>query len=112
MWQIIGWIIWVILAFFAISFTFGCRTYAKSDRDFQWTTGVQTFFFWAIAILFLVFGWDKLHILWVTPVAFFMAQFLTLGRIPILSPLILFVTRIFLFIILIGIKKPSIDKIY
>jgi hypothetical protein len=90
----------------AVSFAFGCRSYAKSGH-FQWATGVQTFFFWLIAILFLVFRWNKLHILWVTPVAFFMSLFLVLGGIPILSPLVLFATRIFLGIILIGIKKPD-----
>lgn len=105
--EIIGWIAWGILVFLAISFVFSCRVYAKSGKEFQWATGVQTFFFWIIAILFFIFGWNKLHILWVVPAAFFVAQFLVLGRVPILSPLILFVTRIFLNIVLIGIKKPS-----
>lgn len=107
MWQIIGWIVWGILFFLAISFAFSCRVYAKSGKEFQWATGVQTFFFWIIAILFLIFEWNKIHILWVAPTAFFVAQFLVLGRVPILSPLVLFVTRIFLNVVLIGIKKPS-----
>ncbi len=111
MWQIIGWIIWAILAFFAISFVFGCRKYAKSGKGFQWATGVQTFFFWTIAILFLIFGWNKLHILWITPVMFFVAQFLVLGGIPILSPIVLFATKLFLSVILIGVKKPNIDNV-
>ncbi len=111
MWQIIGWIIWTILAFLAISFTFGCRTYAKSGKGFQWDTGVLTFFFWIIAIFFLFFGWNKLHILWIIPTALFTAQFLVLSGIPILSPIILFATKIFLSVILIGIKKPNIDNI-
>jgi len=110
MWEIIGWIIWAMLAFFAASFAFGCRTYMKSGQSFQWATGIQTFFFWLIAILFLVFGWNKLHILWVTPVAFFAAQFLAIGGIPILSPIALFATRAFLSIILIGVKKPDINN--
>jgi len=111
MWQIIGWIIWGILAFFAVSFAFGCRSYTKSGQGFQWATGVQTFFFWAIAISFLVFGWNKLHILWMTPVAFFAAQFLVLVGIPILSPIVLFATRMFLFVVLFGVKKPNVDNV-
>lgn len=106
--KIIGWLIWSIIAFLAISFAFGCRTYAKTGEAFQWTTGVQTFFFWLIAILFLIFDWNKLHILWVTPVAFFGAQFLVIGGVPILSPIVLFVTKLFLNIILIGIKQPNL----
>ena len=106
MWQIIGWIIWAVLAYYAVLFAFGCRRFAKSGQGFQLATGVLTFFFWVIAILFLIFRWNKLHILWVVPAAFFSAQFLVHGGIPILSPLVLFATRIFLFFILIGVKKP------
>jgi len=107
MWQIIGWIAWGILAFLALSFVFSCRVYAKSGKEFQWATGVQTFFFCIIAILFLIFEWNKLHILWAVPVAFFVAQFLVFVRVSILSPLVLSVTRIFLNVVLVGIKKPS-----
>ena len=107
MWQIIGWVVWVILAFLAVSFAWGCRSYAKSGQAFQWATAVQTFFWWLIAILFLIFEWNKLHILWIAPIAFFSAQFLVLGSVPILSPIILFATRMFLGIILIGVEKPE-----
>lgn len=107
MWQIIGWAVWGMVAFFAISFASGCRSYAKSGQGFQWATGVQTFFLWLIAIIFLIFEWNKLHIIWIAPIAFFSAQFLVLGSIPILSPIILSATRMFLGIILIGIKKPE-----
>ncbi len=105
--QIIGWIVWGIVVFLAISFAWGCRSYAKSGQHFQWTTAVQAFFWWIIAIIFLIFGWNKLHILWIAPIAFFSAQFLALGDIPILSPIILFATRIFLSIILLGIEQPD-----
>jgi len=107
-WGIIGWIVWVALAFFAFSLAFGCRTCAKAKEGFSWATAVQAFFFCVSAILFLIFGWNKLHILWVAPVAFFTAQFLVLSRIPILSSLVLFATGAFLKIILIGVGEiPS-----
>ena len=108
MWQIIGWIIWGIVAIWALSFAFGCRSHTKSGQDFQWATGVQTFFLWLITILFLVFDLNKLHILWIAPAAFFTAQLLVFVGIPILSPLVLFVTRIFLNIVLIGIRKSDL----
>jgi hypothetical protein len=107
-WQVIGWILWVVVTYLAISFAVGCRKYAKIGQGFQWATGVQTFFLWSVVILFLIFDdWPKLHIIWVTPVLFFSAQYLSLGQIPILSPLILFLAKLFLNIILIGIKKPA-----
>jgi DNA-directed RNA polymerase subunit RPC12/RpoP len=111
MWQIIGWVFWAILVFFAVSFAYGCRTYAKLGHGFQWATAIQTFFCWLIAILFLVFGWNKLHILWVAPIAFFSAQFLVLG-VPILTPIVLFATKMFLAIILLGVRKPDFPGSY
>ena len=45
--------------------------------------------------------------LWIAPIAFFSAQFLALGGVPILSPIILFATRMFLGIILIGLENPE-----
>jgi hypothetical protein len=109
MWQIIGWVVWGIVAFLAVTFAWGCRSYAKSNQGFQWATGVQTFFLWVIAILFIYFEWNKLHILWVAPISFFSAQLFAIGGIPILSPIILLATRLFLAVILVGIEKPSAD---
>jgi len=95
------------MAFLAISFAFGCRRYVKSRQGFQWATGVQTFFWWIIPILFLIFDWNKLHILWVAPICFFSAQFLVIGGIPILSNVVMFATKMFLGIVLFGIEKPT-----
>ena len=107
--QIIGWAIWSIVVFLAISFAFGCRTYAKTGRGFQWATGILTFFLWFIAVLFLVSDWNKFHILWVVPMSFFAATFLASRGIPILSPLVLFATRVFLNIVLIGVPPTNED---
>jgi len=99
----IEWVTWSIVVLLALYFAYGCRAYAKSGRSFNLTVGVQTFFFWTIAIVFLVFGWNKLHMLWVTPIAFFAALFLVLGNVPILSPLVMFATRKFLSVVLLGL---------
>lgn len=60
----------------------------------------------------MVFGWNKLHILWVTPIAFFSAQFLVLGGVPILTRIVLFATKMFLAIILLGVRKPNFPDSY
>jgi len=106
--QIIGWITWIILVLLSFSLVLGCRNSAKSGKNFQWATGTQALFLFLIAILFLILDWKKLHILWIAPVAFFSAQFLVLGGTPILSPLALFFTRMFLNVVLVGIKKPNL----
>ena len=77
--EIIGWIIWFIMVLFAISLTFGCWKYIKAGQGFQLATGVQALFFWIIAVLFLIFEWDKIHIIWMAPLSFFIAQFLAIG---------------------------------
>lgn len=69
-----------MLVFFAFSLTLGCWKYIKAGQGFQMATGVQAIFFWIIVVLFLVFGWNKIHILWIAPLAFFVAQILTIGR--------------------------------
>ena len=106
MFQIIGWVIFGIVVFLAIGFAIGCRVYVKTGRGVHWATAVQTFFLWLIAVIFFLFGWNKFHLLWVVPLAFFGAQLLVIGGIPILTPIVLLATRMFIKIILIGIKKP------
>ena len=106
MWSVIGWIAWVGVVFLAVTFAYGCRKCAAAGQDFQWATGVQTFFWWVIAVVFLITPFNKLHIIWLVPLGFFLAQFVALAGIPILSPLILLVTRMFLALVLIGVKRP------
>jgi len=79
MWQVIGWIIWCLLVLFAISLTFGCWKYIKTGQRLQMATCIQTLFFWIVVILFLIFEWDKVHIIWIALLAFFGAQILAIG---------------------------------
>jgi hypothetical protein len=103
-WEGVGWLIWAAAAFFAFSLSFGCRRYAQAGQNFSWMTAVQAFFFCVIAILFLVFAWNKLHILWIAPLAFLFGQFLVLNRIPIVSALVMFATGLFLRVVLAGVR--------
>ena len=104
----IGWIIWGILTFLAVSFLLGCRRYASSGERFQQATGIQTFLLWIVAVFFLFFSWNKIHILWIVPVLMLLAPIIT--QIPILSTVVLFVTKIFLSIVLVGIKIPNLQS--
>lgn len=104
-WEIIGWLAWALVAYVAVTFAYGCRVYAASGEGFQWATAIQTFFSWCIALAFLVGPWNKLHILWLGPLAYLAAPYLVLARIPVLSPVVMFVTRSFMAVVLAGVKK-------
>lgn len=86
-----------------------CRIRAKK-QGFNATAGTTTFFFLLISILFLAFDWNKLHIIWVLPITLFTIPFLITKSIPVLSPIALSATRVFLKIILVGIKPKIIDE--
>lgn len=119
MWQIIGWTAWGIVVLVASLLSYGCRSHVKHGQYFNLGAGVQMLCFWVIVFLFLIFEWNKLHILWIAPLSFivtslFFSYLLAFAKLPIplifilfglLSP-ILIATRIFLSILLIGIEKP------
>ncbi len=120
MWQIIGWTAWGIVVLVAGLLSYGCRSHVKHRQYFNLGAGVQMLCFWVIVILFLIFEWNKLHLLWIAPLSFlvtslFFSYLLAFAKLPmplililfgLLSP-ILMATRIFLGILLIGIEKPS-----
>lgn len=103
--SVIGWIAWAVVAYLAVTFAYGCRRYAATGQGFQWATAVQTFFWWLISVVFLLTSLNKLHIIWLLPVGFFSAQFIALGGVPILSSAIRFATRMFMGLILVGVRK-------
>ena len=105
--MVLGWFAWCFSSYMAISNFIGCRMYVNSGRSFTWATAIQTLFWWVIAIVFLFASINKLHILWLIPVSFFSAQFLSLSNIPIISPFVLFVTKLFMNLVLIGCKKEA-----
>ena len=107
MWSVIGWIAWAVVACLALTFAYGCRRYMAAGRNFQWTTGIQTFFWWLIAVVFLIAPLNKLHIIWLVPLGWWGAWFIAIAGIPVLSPLVLLATRAFLGLIFMGVKKPD-----
>lgn len=105
--SVLGWIAWAAVAYLAVTFAYGCRRYAAAGQGFQWATAIQTFFWWLISIVFLVTPLNKLHIIWLLPVGFFSAQFFALGSVPLLSPVVRSATRVFMGLILVGVRKAS-----
>ncbi|MFA5027483.1 MAG: hypothetical protein WC713_06365, partial [Candidatus Methylomirabilota bacterium] len=94
MWSVLGWIVWGVVAFLAVTFACGCRRNTAAGQGFAWASGVMTLFWWLIAIVFLVTPLNKLHIIWLIPLGFFGASFIAITGVPVLSPLILFFTRV------------------
>jgi hypothetical protein len=105
--SILGWAVWALVAFLALSWSFGIRDYARKGESVPVATAVQTLFFWVIAVVFLFAGRSKLHILWVAPLGFITSFFLALGRrIPIITPVIMWFTGLLVEIVLLGQKRP------
>lgn len=104
--MLIGWILWTIIAFLALGWSYGCRHALASGEPPQWGTAVLTLFWWVLAVTFLCLRVNKLHILWAAPVAF-VASFLVSPpmNIPLISPLVLGAARIFMRVITLGVKK-------
>ena len=110
MWQTIGWIIWGILALLAVWGVFINRKQVKSGQDFNFSGGMVILFVWIIAVLFLVFGWNKLHILWVLPIALFSVPFFITEKIPAISSLTIFLTKVFGGGVLVGIEIEPFEE--
>jgi hypothetical protein len=105
---ILGWTIWAIVAIFAISWAHSLRRYARQGRSVPTVVAVQTVFLWVIAVLFLFVHYSKLHMLWIVAISWLISFYLILGwRAPILSPLVLWFTGLFVKIALIGVKRPT-----
>jgi hypothetical protein len=105
---ILGWIIWAIVAVFALSWAYGLRRYAKTGRSVPTVVAVQTLFLWVIAVVFLFVHYNKLHMLWLVTISWLISFYPILGwRVPILSPLVLWFTGRFVEIALIGVKRPT-----
>lgn len=103
----LGWVVWAIAVLLAASWAYGLRAYARAGKHFTTATAVQTLFLWVISIGFLISDYNKLHILWLGPVSFVAAQFIAFVGIPILSPLVLLLTRGFVRVVLTGVGRPT-----
>ena len=106
--SIAGWVVWSILMLVTVTWTLGLRQYAKACIPFNMITAVQTLFFWMISAAFFFTTWNKLHILWAAPCSLFLAQALLIGGMPVATPFVVMLTRIFIALITIGIQPQQV----
>ncbi len=105
----IGWIVWWINAYLAYNFASGVRNWSKAGKRVTEAGVVQSFLFLLIAIVFLVTSWNKINIIWLIPVVIVGGNFIALGGIPIVSPLIMFCAT-FYKSLLVGGLREELDK--
>jgi len=75
--ELLGWLNWMVAVVLAISWTIGCWRTARSPEGVSWAPVIQALSFYIVSVLFLVFGWNKMHILWLLPLIVFVAPFIT-----------------------------------
>jgi hypothetical protein len=98
---ILQWVVWGFVVFLFGGFLYLLRKDAKDNKPIHIITVLQMILYLLFSILFVFRPWNKLHLIWVIPAAFFLSYsaFLIL-RIPIVGTIlrvgILFFCRIFL----------------
>jgi len=98
------WIIWVIALLIFISFLYGLRKEAKSNRPIHISLLIQTILLLSAVILFLFLPWSKFHLLWVIPACFILGWIIgfIIIPIPIIGDIFRNISLIFAYIFLIG----------
>lgn len=75
--MIIGWIVWAVLLLFTISLSYGTVKTLFSGGGVTYSTMLQAASFIIILLLFLLNPkWNKLNILWISPLLFFLTAFI------------------------------------
>lgn len=95
-WPVLGWSAWCIITIVALGWVVGCRDYIRKGTANSLTL-MQAMFLCIVPVAFLLGGWNKLHILWVAPVA--VTSVYLLACIPGLNRLLAFMTFVFAAII-------------
>jgi len=110
--SLIGWAVWVCSALLAVTFIFHNRRQAHAGQTFTWTTAVWALFLWILVIaFFLTPSWNKLHLLWLLPATFLSSIILFPAGIPIITPIAIFLTNIFMQLIAVGVDVPEREPI-
>lgn len=107
MWNLIGWIIWGILTLLGIWGIFINRRHVKSGGDFNFPGGMTIFFGWIVIFSFLVFDWNKLHLIWTFPITLLSVPFLVTQKIPFVSRVFILLTKAFWTMALLGVPLSS-----
>jgi hypothetical protein len=98
----VGWVLWAFTASSGLSIAWGCRRNANTQRGFHPGTAVIAFYFCAVAALFLLMPWNKLHLAWLIPVGYLAGPLATFRVVPLVSPILLTLSRLFIGLVLLG----------
>lgn len=80
--QTLGWIAWVLLCFFAVTWVFGCYSYIRRRVGVTYATINTTVLWWLLlGWTFYYSGMNKLHLLWLAPAAVPLSSFITLSSV-------------------------------
>lgn len=75
--NIIGWIIWGILLFVTFSFSYGIIRSVQRKNPFTYSILIQAIISWITLLIFYFYPTlNKLNILWVAPMYFFLISFI------------------------------------
>jgi len=103
------WIVWAVLLVVTTVWTYGSKTHMYSGELNIGTVAI-TAWWWILLIGFALLPVNKLHLLWVAPafavlVPAFTHKYSFLGRIPLISSLVVLPARVLLF--LLGFKPGT-----
>ena len=105
--EILGYIGYIVLIFFASTWTMGVRI----KLDLALPTALGALFFTSATVLLWVFEVDKIHSWWVLPSGFAFSMFclfILSARVPVLSDLIKFIGSLYMGLIRIGISQEKV----
>jgi len=103
---ILGWIIWSLLLLLALTHPLYIRREISKGKVVHPAQLFQALAVWVIIVAFYVQPWNKLHILWILPIAFILS-FITTARIAVISRVSLSLSYFYLGIICLGMKTPD-----
>jgi len=111
MWPAVGWAAWTIVAVLAVTWTYGCRRSATKGNGVNLGVGASTLGWWVLTIVFLVTSLNKLHLAWLAPLTLLFFTTFALAGTPLISALVLRITRTFLALVLIGVPEAPADPL-
>ena len=107
MMEIVGWMVWSMVALLSFLYTWGCRQYANRGELFHWGTGFNTILLCIVSILFVFINSNKLHLIWIVPAVRIITTITVVIRNYRLLSFIILNSKVFFEIILFGVKRPS-----
>ena len=109
--EIIEWIIYLIYFIgFNIGWIIGCRV-AATKGGITHATVATTMLMTLISVIFLFADYNKLHLIWITPILILTSSLnMVLFSVPLIGNVYFILTKLFYSVIIIGIKMNNIKQ--